>query len=337
MNMAASLPPDNTDHRDAARLRSLARAIRNSNVFVLYQSPDLAYLWAENLPDIWSELWHEGVYDHELVQEAMTARLAAAKRLVLESGEPQRVEISLSHGDQVRWFELSIDSDRDTSGAIIGVVTTGVDITELKRREQVLKTLLREVSHRSKNLLAIIQSIAMQTARFTETIDDFLGRFRGRVQSLSYSQDLVTDSNWRGARFHELVRSQMQKYVDISDPRFTLSGADPYIFPGAALHIGLAIHELIVNSAAYGALSNSEGTVAVSGRFENAGTDQMSLAIRWDEKVPGSLRNPDPNARFGSAVLERIVPTSVDGTSTYRIEENSVTYSLDVPRAHFDL
>ncbi|WP_420961662.1 sensor histidine kinase [Brucella sp. IR073] len=335
--MAATLPPEiKSENKDSVRLRSLVQAIRNSDVFVLYQSPDLSYVWAENLPEVWSDLWREGIQDEDLVQEAVTARLAAAKQAVLETGGLQRVEICLSHGDELRWFELSIDSDRDENGAIIGIVTTGVDITELKRREQVLKTLLREVSHRSKNLLAIIQSIAMQTARFTETIDDFLSRFRGRVQSLSYSQDLVTDSNWRGARFHELVRSQMQKYVDISDPRFTLSGADPYIFPGAALHIGLALHELIVNSAAYGALSNSDGRVAVSGRFENAGTDTMSLSIRWDETVPGALKGPDPNARFGSAVLERIVPISVDGTSTYRIEPNGVTYSLDVPRAHFD-
>ncbi|WP_110750634.1 PAS domain-containing sensor histidine kinase [Phyllobacterium leguminum] len=335
--MGASLLSDKSEYKDAVRLRSLLRAIHNSNVFVLYQSADLAYVWAENLPEAWSAQWRVGVYDHELVQEAMLARLAAAKQGVLETGEPTRVEICLPHGEQSRWFELSIDSDRDDAGVIIGVVTTGVDITELKRREQVLKTLLREVSHRSKNLLAIIQSIAMQTARYTETIDGFLAKFRGRVQSLSYSQDLVTDSNWRGARFHELVHSQMQKYIDIGDPRFTLSGADPYIFPGAALHIGLAVHELIVNSAAYGALSNGEGTVTLSGRFENAGTDRMSLCIKWDEKIPGSLKGQNPNARFGSAVLERIVPISVDGTATYRIEQDSVTYALDVPRSHFEL
>jgi len=329
--------PTQPDRREGSRLRSLLRAIRNSNVCVLYQTSDLAYVWAENLPDMWADVWHVGVYDHELIQEPMAAKLAAAKRAVLDTGEPQSVEIEVSQDDQLRWFELSIDCDRDDDGAAIGVVTTAVDVTELKRREQVLKTLLREVSHRSKNLLAIIQSIAMQTARFTGTVDDFLFKFRGRVQSLSYSQDLVTDSNWRGAQFRELVRSQMQKYIDVSDPRFTLSGDDPYIFPGAALHIGLALHELIVNSTSYGALSNGHGTVAITGKLENVGTDKMSLLIRWDEKVPGSLKEDDLNARFGSAVLERIVPISVNGTSTYNIEPDGVTYSLDVPRSQFDL
>ncbi|KXF76464.1 histidine kinase [Paramesorhizobium deserti] len=329
--------PAQPDLRESSRLRSLLRAIRNGNVCVLYQTSDLAYVWAENLPDIWVDMWHVGLYDHELLEAPMAAQLVAAKRSVLETGEPQRIEIAVPHDDQFRWFELSIDCDRDDDNATIGVVTTAVDVTELKRREQVLKTLLREVSHRSKNLLAIIQSIAMQTARFTGTVDDFLLKFRGRVQSLSYSQDLVTDSNWRGAQFRELVRSQMQKYVDAADPRFTLSGDDPYIFPGAALHIGLALHELIVNSTSYGALSNGQGTIMISGKLENIGTDKMSLLIRWDEKVPGSLQGQDLNARFGSAVLERIVPTSVNGTSNYHIEPDGVSYSLDVPRSQFDL
>ncbi|RCS23740.1 histidine kinase [Phyllobacterium salinisoli] len=335
--MNSPMPTQKPARREASKLRALLRALRNSNVCVLYQTSDLAYLWAENLPDIWVDIWHVGAHDRELMQESTAARLDAAKLLVLETGEPQSVEIAVSHGDQLRWFELSIDCDRDGADTVIGVVTTAVDVTELKRREQVLKTLLREVSHRSKNLLAIIQSIAMQTARFTGTVDDFLFKFRGRVQSLSYSQDLVTDSNWRGAQFRELVRSQMQKYIDVSDPRFTLSGDDPYIFPGAALHIGLAIHELIVNSTSYGALSSGQGTVAISGKLENIGTERMSLLIKWDEKVPGSLRESDLNARFGSAVLERIVPISVNGTSTYNIEDDGVTYSLDVPRSQFDL
>jgi len=83
----------------------------------------------------------------------------------------------------------------------MGLITTGVNVTELRMREQVLKILLREVIHCSKNLLAIMQSIAVQTARFSDSVISFLKKFQGRIQSLSHSQDLVTDSNWRGALF----------------------------------------------------------------------------------------------------------------------------------------
>ena len=71
---------------------------------------------------------------------------------------------------------------------------------------------MREVSHRSKNLLAIIQSIATQTGRYSDGITDFLTRFRGRLQSLASSQDLVTSSNWRGAALRELVSGQVGRY-----------------------------------------------------------------------------------------------------------------------------
>lgn len=83
----------------------------------------------------------------------------------------------------------------------MGLITTGVNVTELRMREQVLKILLREVIHCSKNLLAIMQSIAVQTARFSDSVISFLKKFQGRIQSLSHSQDLVTDSNWKGALF----------------------------------------------------------------------------------------------------------------------------------------
>ncbi|TIU10970.1 MAG: sensor histidine kinase, partial [Mesorhizobium sp.] len=89
--------------------------------------------------------------------------IGAAKRNVVASGNPEHLEFSIPADDGVRWFQLWVDADHDDGGAVQGVVTTMVETTEQKRREQTLKTLLREVSHRSKNLLAIIQSIATQT------------------------------------------------------------------------------------------------------------------------------------------------------------------------------
>src|SRR5690606_21112573 len=109
-------------------------------------------------------------------------------------------------------------------GIIQGVVTTIVEITERKHREQTLRTLLREVSHRSKNLLAIIQSIATQTGRYSSGIDSFLDRFRGRLQSLASSQDLVTSSNWRGAMLHELVDGQVSRFLGEADTAVRLDG-----------------------------------------------------------------------------------------------------------------
>ena len=114
---------------------------------------------------------------------------------------------------------------------------------------KVLKSLLRELSHRSKNLLAIIQGIATQTARYTLSLDSFLVKFRGRLQSLSHSQDLITDSSWRGAYLFELAEKQFAPYWPDSGVPMPIYGINAHLSPNAAVHLGLALHELIVNSA----------------------------------------------------------------------------------------
>ena len=133
----------------------------------------------------------------------------AASRLTTNSGKARTTADGGSPSGSIR--------RRGKSGSVSGIVSTIVDVTSQKHREQTLRTLLREVSHRSKNLLAIIQSIATQTGRYSGSIDVFLTRFRGRIQSLASSQDLVTSSNWRGATLSELVAGQVSRYCE--DPR----------------------------------------------------------------------------------------------------------------------
>ncbi|EEQ96585.1 signal transduction histidine kinase [Brucella intermedia LMG 3301] len=321
---------------DAARLRALLRAVRNSNVCVLYQGPDLAYSWGENIPLYWQEKWKVGGNDCDFIFSAALHKLVGAKQAALDTGEAQNVEIAINDGDKLRWIEFHVDCDRDDEGNIQGLVTTAIEISELKRREQVLKTLLREVSHRSKNLLAIVQSIASQTARFTDTIDDFLLKFRGRIQSLSYSQDLVTDSNWRGALFRDLVHSQVEKYIDVSDERLSIEGDNPYLFPGAALHVGLALHELVVNATSFGGLSIPYGRVKISAKVLHltGGVDQLEFL--WEETNPAMPEVFEHDPRFGSAVLQRIVPASVNGHADYRIDGTGAVYSLTIPTEQFD-
>ncbi|MDR0253555.1 MAG: PAS domain-containing protein [Brucellaceae bacterium] len=357
--MAQTPPVSGYSSTGQIRLRSMLRAIRNSNVSVFYQTPDLNYSWAENLPEFWHLPWQNGISETDLMPKDLAVRLTNAKKQLLVTGDAQRLELSFPDKNTPRWYEFFIDGDRDEDGRIIGVVTTAVEISELKHREQVLKILLREVSHRSKNLLAIIQSIAMQTARFSGSVDQFLQKFRGRLHSLSHSQDLVTDSNWHGADFRELLYSQLEKYIHPKDPRLAITGKDAYLFPGAALHVGLAFHELIVNSASYGALACESGHLEISAELEPDGEGEMDLIIHWKEttcppdktdsltplsashqlqhdiQAENKAKTPEAS-RFGSAVLLRIVPQAVSGTAHYKIEDNCVDYYLRIPHRNFD-
>jgi len=308
--------------------RALLHALHNAGISVLYQDREMKTVWARNMRAPWASETADG---KDLLPPAQLERISIAKRGVVESGNADRFELSIPAHDGVRWFQVWIDADRGDTGDVLGVVTTMVETTEQKRREQTLKTLLREVSHRSKNLLAIIQSIATQTGRYSETLGDFLTRFRGRLQSLASSQDLVTSSNWRGAALRELVSGQVGRYS--ADPKRSLrfEGENPYLNPNAALHIGLAMHELAVNSVSYGALSRPDGYVEVSARLEGAEAPVLSLI--WSEAIGAGQRN---EKRFGSVALERVVPTSLNGTATLDIGGNRLEYRLTIPGGNFE-
>jgi two-component sensor histidine kinase len=313
--------------------RSLLHALRNTGISVLYQDRELRVLWAQNLPPAWSSADISGRTDHDFLPPSQAERLAAAKRKVIATAHPESLEVSFPNREGARWFTVWIDADKSSDGAVQAVVTTAVDITEQKRREQTLKSLLREVAHRSKNLLAIIQSIAAQTGRYSDTIDGFLARFRGRLQSLASSQDLVTSSNWRGADLRDLVLGQVGRYSAKPHETVRFEGENPYLNPNAALHIGLAMHELAVNSVSYGALARPDGFVTVAAHL-TAPPENKDLALSWSEKI-GSMGNG--KRRFGSVALERVVPASLNGTATLDISNNQLDYRLLVPQGSFEI
>jgi two-component sensor histidine kinase len=311
--------------------RALLHALHNAGISVLYQDREMKTVWARNMRAPWVSDTADG---NGILPAAQADRIGAAKRDVIASGNPQRLEISVPAEDGFRWFQVWVDADHGDGGTVQGVVTTMVETTEQKRREQTLTTLLREVSHRSKNLLAIIQSIATQTGRYSDGIADFLTRFRGRLQSLASSQDLVTSSNWRGAALRELVSGQVGRSG--ADPLHSLRfrGANPYLNPNAALHIGLAMHELAVNSISYGALSRVGGFVEVTADL-TATTDGTTLSLTWAEAI-GTNSIERNQKRFGSVALERVVPASLNGTATLEIVPGRLEYRLVVPHGNFE-
>lgn len=319
-------------HEQLELRRGLLRALRNTGIIVIYQAVDLTVLWAQNVPRAWSSEAIDGVADESFMPAEVRAHIGDLKRSVVTSGLQQKLEFRDGSHDGGRWFEMWIDADRDEDRSITGLVTTIVDITEQKHREQTLRTLLREVSHRSKNLLAIILSIATQTGRYSGTIDAFLNRFRGRIQSLASSQDLVTSSNWRGAMLRKLIEEQVVRYCGDTSYSVRFAGVDPYLNPNAALHIGLAIHELVVNSVSHGALAQPGGSVEITAALEDEGDNLMLV---WSE--PTDMKALPDERRFGSVALERVVPASLDGDAVLSIDERVLRYRLRVPHANFEL
>jgi len=317
------------------------RALRNTSVSVFHQDLAMRVTWAHNVPAAVNGGEITGLLDSDFLPLECARRATDAKQAVLDGGHQQQLEIHLdaSDGGDEHWFDFWIDADASHDGEILGTVTTAVETTAQKRREQTLQVLLREVSHRSRNMLAIIQGIANQTGRYSSTVDEFLTRFLGRLQSLASSQDLITSSNWRGADLRDLILSQAARYVSVPSKALRIEGERPWLNPNATLHVGLAIHELIGNSQRYGALSRSDGTVSVTAVQDESSDATGSLILTWRETVgqsPDGVKQGFMQERFGSAALEKIVPASMNGSASLVVEDGGLEYRLLIPRDNFE-
>ncbi|CDM58805.1 Blue-light-activated histidine kinase [Rhizobium favelukesii] len=317
------------------RVVLLQRALASAGISVIYQDPGLSIIYADNLPAYFQPLAIPGGTDADLFGETHGRNLEKLKQQVFETGKQMTAEVDISIDGEMRTYELKIQ--RAGTDHAMGILSVISEVTEARHREKVLKSLLRELSHRSKNLLAIIQGIATQTARNTISLDSFLAKFRGRLQSLSNSQDLITDSSWRGAFLFELAEKQFAPYWPETAGPLPISGINVHLTPNAAVHVGLALHELIVNSASYGAIAGSKPAVTLS-CHEVASAGRKAIEVSWSETLcdPTEIHEFSDNS-FGKTVLERVVPSSVNGKAELTLVPGRIEYHLVIPDAEFEI
>lgn len=324
--------PNAHTEREQMRLRSLTSALGLAQVAVLHQGLDLTYDLVENLPEAWPVTDLIGRTDIESLPPSVAPQVVAARTTAISERRAVTIQVELRRELVRHVFEVRIAPDIDGDGTIHGLITTLTDVTDRRERELATESLLREVSHRSKNLLAIVQSVAMQTARYNSGIPDFLEKFRGRLHALSTTQDLVTESNWRGTRFQSLALAQLARVGQRALEQVKVTGDDPLLRPNAALHIGLAVHELAANAQLYGP---QDSVVELQVQVETSGEEPAFLTLDWIETGKRPV-NASPAAHFGTMVLERIVPLSVGGTASFGIEPDAVRYRLIVPASEFE-
>lgn len=308
------------------RIAMLIRGLRHAGLCVLYQDHNLAVRLVENPFGSWPDAAAIFAFgDHAIFPTATADSVVAAKRRVLETGEPERIEANLRKPPLDCWYELNIEPDLDAQDRVRGIFVAAADITEHKHREETLRGLLAEVSHRSRNLLAIVQSILGQTMRLETDPVDFAAKLRGRIQALAITQDLVTQANWQGAGFRHLASAQLDPFTEPSQFGLEIVGEDPQLPPNIALHVGLALHELAANSASFGVLRRRRGRIRVA-----IDSDDEHLRLVWDETHPETIA--PGHARFGTAVLTKVLPSATSGRATLDVTGERVHYLLEMPR-----
>lgn len=324
-----AMPQSPNDTHFATRLRTLSIGLAARGIAVLHQDAMGRYDLAENLPLAWPADCLERT-DAEILPPALADHFTAARKQCLATGTDQVINFELAEPTRRRHFEARIAADAP------GIVIVLIDVTDEHKRDIAVNALLREVSHRSKNLLAIVQSVAMQTAHHSDNINSFLDKFRGRLHALSSTQDLVTENDWRGTHFQTLVMAQLARIGSQALDHARITGGNPLLGPNAALHIGLAIHELAANALVHGALTPPHwGQIHVNARVEEAKGLPEQLIIEWHETIAHE-HSARQAPRFGTAVLERIVPLSVGGSAHFGIDDHTVTYRLVVPTDQFE-
>lgn len=295
--------------------------------YILYDSTSRC-MCITGLPPIWNTLPEGDPTDLVIFGHELAERLSVQRDSLRNPGDHSVLEVDLADDGifEFRCRKVVIP------GQGVYFILAIVEKTEERRRERALRTLLMEVSHRSKNLLAVVQGIASQTARFSGTLDGFLQKFRGRLYALSKAQDIVTDSEWRGVGFMDLLKAQMELCNPGKIAQIEMSGENVLLSPNAAMHIGLALHELIVNSMNYGGWLGLPGSIRVSCNLDR--TDGSAfINITWHEDLQALPAATDQHlkARFGSSVLERVVPVSVNGTAVYTMDNRGISYALRFP------
>jgi two-component system CheB/CheR fusion protein len=183
------------------------------------------------------------------------------------------------------------------------------DIGERKRWEERQQLLLRELTHRVKNTLAVVQSIANQTLRGADSSQEFVQRFSGRLAALATAHNLLVQSDWAGADLGALARSQLEPYVSSNSDRLRIDGEPVVLSADLATPFGLVLHELAANAAKYGSLSNREGNVSLSWIIEQGRNSQRTLKVVWEERN-GPPAKEITTSGFGSALIEQGIPNA---------------------------
>ena len=248
----------------------------------------------------------------------------------MQAGETVRLE-TVCCGRDRRAIEVSIIASpvKAPSRPVTRYSVTMRDISERKEHDRHLAGVMRELTHRSKNLLAVVQAMARQTALRSDDLTDFEARFSGRLHSLSRSHELLIGNDWEGATLSDLVSVQRVAFGP-RQKRIHASGPDVFLSPEAIINIGLAFHELASNAERHGALTSPTGRVDLEWKVEKSRRSSSVLVISWRET--GATRAADfQHKGFGRDILEHVAPTALGGSVVMKSSTDSLLWTLEVP------
>ncbi|MEM8750668.1 MAG: HWE histidine kinase domain-containing protein [Pseudomonadota bacterium] len=191
--------------------------------------------------------------------------------------------------------------------------------------------LIAELNHRVRNILNLIKGLVSQSQDGQQDVATFTAVLGGRIHALARAHDQITRKNWTPASLHELITTETKAHLGDQAERLTINGPDALLKPEAFSSMALVIHELMTNSAKYGALSGPAGGVTV----EVAQGDDDGLALCWTEEGGPPVEVPKRRG-FGTTIIERSVPFELQGKAEIRYQRGGVEATFFVPKIHIE-
>jgi PAS domain S-box-containing protein len=235
---------------------------------------------------------------------------------------PQLTEFRVRRPNgELRWCIGTAAASVNPAGRVVRLSGVTTDVTDRKEAEERQVLLAREVDHRARNALAVIQSIIRLTR--AKNVDDYVLTVEGRIKALARAHTLLSDSRWLGADLGTLVTEELAPYrvgdkVEIAGPNISL-------LPATAQGLALALHELATNAAKHGALSSMKGKVVLNWQLQSG-----TLELDWVES--GGPRITPPSARsFGLKVIRASIEQQLGGEAIFDWDAAGLRCGLSIP------
>jgi two-component sensor histidine kinase len=204
------------------------------------------------------------------------------------------------------------------------------DVLEASHRVEERQSLLvRELHHRVKNTLAMVQALVGATGRSTGSFDEFYRSFSNRITSLARTHSLLTEDYWQTAPLREIALNELKPFAESRQPRFMLLGPPVELAADLAVPVGMALHELTTNAVRYGALSVPEGYVELRWSVGEA-EGVRKLHLEWAEHGGPPVDEPQHHG-FGSTLLQRVLPMQCNAEVEVQHDKAGLRFRMDAP------
>ncbi|WP_375590289.1 sensor histidine kinase [Hoeflea alexandrii] len=260
--------------------------------------------------------------------------LTLAGLLAVALGRKLRVSIEvladeakkMGGGDVAAYVKTPIKELNDVS---VALTNSSFDRSQAEER---LRVLVSEMSHRTKNMMTVINVMIRQTARNFDVPKEYLQSLQGRLQGLATSIDLLARDKWSGVPFKELLHGQLDKFAD-TPGQIEFSGEDFVVRPEAVQPISLAIHELGTNAMKYGALSVLQGKVRIEWSIDRK-SQPSSLQLIWRESDGPVVKEPEKKG-FGSVIIGDHLSSSLTSRAQALYSKDGFQWELTGPFSAF--